>query len=142
MIEFIDFIADHLIEFKYDGLETDIPAYIPEEYNTNFVHSKQVKTIIADDKVIGFVGLMQINKDTFQLWGFLNKAIRDCKLSLYKTLKRELRTLNYPRLQVLVGSHLEPAQRLIEHLGFVQEGLLRKFTDNKDYYIYSIIGGA
>lgn len=116
----------------------------------NFTHSFKYfkisdvwfKTILIDDKVVGFSSATRYNKNFCEVFflfsddfykintGDLRTFIRECR--------RELKELKFDRVQASCYNGYDKAKKLLETLGFKHEATLKKAAYNsKDLDIYS-----
>jgi hypothetical protein len=96
----------------------------------------------VDGKVVGVGGVIPMWDGVGEGWFILTKDVLDCKveiiLIIHKVMKRMFEDLKLWRLQAHTRADFPKAIELLEHLGFVQEGYMRKYLPDKtDAYLYS-----
>jgi len=99
-------------------------------------------TIIDSDIIIGCGGVVDMHDGVGEVWTVIGEAFTGYKAerTVYSTCKKFINMLDpfYHRLQMCVKADFEEAQRFAEHLGFENEGVMRKFdSQGRDYIRYS-----
>jgi hypothetical protein len=144
MFKYVDFKKEHLIDFEYTGIES-LPENFQEHFVNMFGNSEEIHTLIADGVVFGFIGYLELNASTVQVWAFFNTEIH--KISIQKFLRsvfcRELKRLlkTYDRIQTFCLNDLKKVNNFIQWFKFKKEAVLKRFSNNQDYAIYVLFRG-
>jgi hypothetical protein len=98
-------------------------------------------TGLINDRIIGVGGVINFWEGVGELWLILTKDVLDCRVEAYKCIKEMARLLidenKLLRAQAHVRTDLFQANKMVEHLGFICEGKLRKYyPDGCDSYVY------
>lgn len=101
-------------------------------------------TILLDGKVMASGGILPLWKGVGEAWAITSDMVESHKLFFGKTaLKVFKKALNgFERVQTLIDADHAVSMKWAERLGFVNEGLMRKFIGGRDYYRYALIRGC
>ena len=80
---------------------------------------------IAGDKIVGMA------------WALLAEDFAAHQLSAFKLMKRALDVSPLLRIEAHVAHGHEEGERLLDHLGFTKEGVMRKFWQGCDYSLFA-----
>lgn len=101
-------------------------------------------TGLVDDKIVGVGGVVIFWEGVGEGWIMLRKDVLDFKISMYKCVQRMMDLVvkhhQLKRLQVVVRTDFPQAKKMVEALGFKQEGLMTKYCPDKtDAWLYARI---
>lgn len=94
------------------------------------------------EQIIGIAGATRVNDNTCEVWIILDECSKRYIREIYFYAVKSLDDLQryYERIQAIVRTDWPVAIRFMERLGFVKEGLMRKFgPDRDDFYLYGRI---
>ena len=119
-------IAHHPDREKWILRHTEGPAY----------------TGTVNGEIIGCGGVCMYWEGVGEAWASLSPRVTAMRKSVYLCLRECLRiiwtTFAMRRIQAIARCDFEAAQRLLEHLGFVQEATLRRYApDGVDCFLYA-----
>ncbi|KAJ9182132.1 hypothetical protein P3X46_006158 [Hevea brasiliensis] len=97
------------------------------------------RSICLDDRSIGYISVWQFSGDATEYWG---QGI--ATVSVKMAVSRVFQDIpDLVRLEALVEVENKGSQRVVEKVGFLKEGLLRKYTcckgEIRDLFIYSFL---
>ena len=94
---------------------------------------------LDNDKVIGIVGVVVINENTCEIFLLLDECAENYKREIYRLSIEFIEKLQetFVRIQAIVRTDWERGIKYLFRLGFEQEGRLRKFTPEDDYYLFA-----
>lgn len=101
-------------------------------------------TGIVGNEIIASGGITPVWEGTACAWLLSTPLIDKYKFFLHRTVKYAIlqtsKTKNLHRIETTILADHVVSQRWAERLGFVNEGLMRKFDSKKhDYYRYALI---
>ena len=92
------------------------------------------------EQIVCLFGIVKINEQTCEVFTVFDECARKYTRQIYEYAHRFLEFLEkqFIRIQAVVRSDWEMSRRWVEKLGFVCEGVLRKFgPDGTDYCMYA-----
>lgn len=107
------------------------------------IHEKDETALTAmyGDDVFACGGVTTRWKGTGEVWTLNSPIVKDYPLLFHKLMLRWLETIRkyhgLRRIQAVVEADNDTYVKWIELLGFKREGLLRKYYDGKDFYMYA-----
>lgn len=104
-------------------------------------------TLIIDGQVVGCAGVVIFAKGRGEAWALLSSLFYRHKKTAYRAIREGLGKIiderKLYRVQGLVKPDLEAAKNFIKHLGFQEEGLLRRYGLNgEDLIMFARTGEA
>jgi hypothetical protein len=97
----------------------------------------------AEGNIICCAGLQILHNEAAEVWSAMRDGFQRYGKSLYflqkKGIEKIVEERNIIRLQAHVEKNSLTARRYIEHLGFRQEGVCRKYFNRSDYILYARI---
>ena len=124
--EDIDYVSNHSISrgiFKHQPEQTDY-----------------IYTLEHDDKPLGVGGFRLINQSTAWCWVDLTHQSGNHIISVYRVIKEWIDIFSEEhklrRLQCYVEQDFEDARRMVQHLGFHKESIMKNFMGSKDADMY------
>lgn len=104
------------------------------------------KTGLVDGEIVGVGGVVIYWEGVGEGWIILSKKVLNFKIEVVMCIKEMMEQVivdcRLRRLQVTVRVDFPQAKKLVETLGFEQEGLMRKYLpDGTDCWIYAKIIG-
>ena len=94
---------------------------------------------------LGIGGFKLMNYDTAWCWVDLTDLAGGHIRTGYRVLKEWIESFTeehgLTRLQATVECDFDEAIRLVQHLGFKKESIMKKYVDGKDAFMYVWIGG-
>jgi len=125
----LDYVGEHSVSMGCFG---QMPKRIDYVY-----------TLEHDGKVLGVGGIKLLNPTTAWCWMDLTEEALKRRTVVYRVVKEWLdiliKDMGLIRLMAAVRTDFEEAIRTVEHLGFHQESVLKKFFEDKDAYLYARI---
>lgn len=94
-------------------------------------------TATSQGEIIACIGTIPQWENYSRAWALLSGDAGRCMVSLTRGISRWLRFHNAGRVDTAVDCTFGAAIRWAEMLGFEREGVMRKFKDGNDYYLYS-----
>lgn len=94
---------------------------------------------VTDGAVIGMAGIFERWTDVGLAWALLSDDFARHKFTVFKIMKRAIDASPLHRIEanVVVG-HTE-GERLLAHLGFAKEGLMRKYWQGRDHSLFALV---
>lgn len=92
---------------------------------------------VDGDQIVGMAGIFQRWADVGMAWALLSEDFPAHRLSAFKIMKRALDVSPLLRIEAHVAEGHEEGERLLGHLGFEKEGVMRKFWQGRDYSLYA-----
>lgn len=96
---------------------------------------------VEGDKLIGMAGIYERWEGVGLAWALLAEDFSARRWTVFKLMKRALDLSTYRRIEAYVVEGHDSGERLLEHLGFVREGTMRKFWQNKDHTLFAKVRG-
>lgn len=93
-------------------------------------------------KLVALCGHVPIWPGRTMLWAMLGVDSGPAMLAVTREAKRQIAAIHveFARVEAYVDRHHEEAKRWVALLGFRREGLMRKFANGVDYFLYSRVG--
>lgn len=91
----------------------------------------------GDELIVACIGTIPQWKGYQRAWALLSGDAGRCMVPLTRRISRWLRFHNEGRIDTAVDCTFEAAIRWAEMLGFRQEGIMRKYRNGQDFYLYS-----
>ena len=141
IVEYEEKYKELVEAFEYDGIEKEVMAGV--DFGLLILaYAKNGKVFIGIDdyKVVGAGGILPEWEGVGYAWIFMNKKV-DLKMA-YKKFKEEIEKgfRVFHRIHTHCLDRPE-TKRLLEHLGFTREGVMRKFFKTEDTIMYSKLRG-
>ena len=92
---------------------------------------------VCGDKIVGMAGIFERWSGVGLAWALLSDDFPDHRLSGFKLMKRALDVSPLVRIEAHVAEGHSEGERLLDHLGFGKEGVMRKFWQNRDYSLFA-----
>ena len=92
-----------------------------------------------DGKLMAMGGYTVIWPGRVAVWGYLGVDSGPSMAAMTRKVRRTLDdlALEFPRIEAYASRNYGAASRWLVLLGFRREGLLRKFADGRDYFMYA-----
>lgn len=104
-----------------------------------------VYTLEHEGEPIAVGGFKLMNYDTAWCWINLTYISKSHIIIVYRVIKEWIdifvKEHNLTRLQATVECDFEEAIRMIEHLGFERESIMKKYVEGRDAYMYVRLRG-
>jgi RimJ/RimL family protein N-acetyltransferase len=99
-------------------------------------------TIARGEKILAIVGVIQTRQGFGEVWSVTSDEIRSTPIAFHKLALALLRhfeqRLSLTRVQVTVREDYVTGQKWAESLGFVREGVMRKYDlDGSNHVLYA-----
>lgn len=111
--------------------------------NARFLDRFPSITAMVGETYIACAGFIPLWPNTAELWARVSPEAKPYKVEFNQIalnfISDTARALRLIRLQATVDREFVVAKRWINFLGFEEEGLLRKYFNDRDYIIYSRI---
>ncbi len=156
MIRSVPCTIDHMMEIRGDAREKNVAAFsMFTEWAARYLkEGPAIAAIETDDgRVLGCGGVRLLWSGTGEAWILLSlDAIAKSTQEQFSHYRKSAYTIagdllndicgDLTRIQAHVRADDEIGIRFVERLGFVREGLMRKFgPDGSDHYLYAIVRG-
>lgn len=128
------FMADRLRLQQAQMLNGQIAT--PETINMA-IDGGMALAAVDGDRLFGMAGIYERWPGVGLAWALLAEDFADHRFAIFKLLKRALDVSGYVRVEAYVVEGHEAGERLLEHLGFVREGTMRKFWHGKDHTLFA-----
>lgn len=92
---------------------------------------------VKGEKIIGMAGIFERWAGVGLAWALLSEDFACHRLSAFKLMKRALDVSPLIRIEAQVAAGHTEGERLLAHLGFAKEGLMRKFWQDRDYNLFA-----
>lgn len=89
------------------------------------------------EKIIGMAGIFQRWENVGLAWALLADDFPTYKLAAFRLMKRALDVSPLIRIEAHVASGHAEGERLLDHLGFAKEGVMRKYWQGRDHDLYA-----
>lgn len=123
---------DNAMMFKDNGAD---------KYISHYATSSFAFTAFYGDSIIAIGGILPIWPGAAEAWMFIGDDLAKHKRFIYKSVKNKIedsfKFLNLQRLQMVCLTSYEKAGIFAEHLGFVKEGTMEKYTNGEAYDLYA-----
>ena len=101
-------------------------------------------TALIEGKILGIGGVVVYWPGVAEGWYCLSEEANNHKISLVHCIKKvtakAFKDLNLHRLQTTIRLDFTQAKELVEHTGFELEGVMKKYTEDKqDAYLYALV---
>lgn len=101
-------------------------------------------TALADGKIVGVGGVAILWEGVGEAWLILTRDVLTIKIQAYKCIKQMCKTVieerNLRRIQATVRVDFPQANRMMQHLRFENEGILKNYCpDGCDVIMYARI---
>ena len=132
MFEVIKFDEKYLKDFIYDGIESEIIDYDIKEVVKKYASAGESFMGFNNHQLFGMGGVFPFfDTGIGQIWLLLNQEVYDYKTTAFRLIKEHLMKIierqNYRSIQILCLAENEKATTLIEHLGFTEKELWRRY---------------
>ena len=103
------------------------------------IHSGPAWSVRLDGKLVALGGHTPVWPGRTILWGYLGGDCGPALAAMTKEVRRNVRDMlvEFPRMEAYAERHHVPGHRWLKLLGFKQEGLMRKFYNDRDYVLYA-----
>lgn len=103
-------------------------------------------TATVGTQILGAGGVVQIWEGVACCWLLSTPLVEKYKLFLHRTVRNVIikatENLNLHRIETAILTDHQVSQQWAERLGFINEGLMRKFdSKGNDYYRYALVKG-
>ena len=92
---------------------------------------------VKADKIVGMAGIFERWEGVGMAWALLAEDFASHRVSAFKLMKRALDVSPLLRIEAHVAFGHEEGERLLDHLGFAKEGVMRKFWQGCDYSLFA-----
>jgi hypothetical protein len=98
-------------------------------------------TVYYDNEILCCGGVMMVWEGVAEIWTLESELIHKHPLAFHKFMKKWMgiffKKHNLVRMQATVDAGYDNYIKWIESLGFVREGLMKKFHAGRDYYLFA-----
>jgi hypothetical protein len=108
-----------------------------DHYGESLAAAGPAFTATVDGEVIACIGTIPQWKDYARAWALLSRHSGKNLLALTRGIRRWLRFHNAGRVDTAVACDFPQAIRWAQMLGFEREGVMRKYAEGKDFYLYA-----
>ena len=140
LIEFKKEHAHHMVTSMMNDPLTEIDSAWHEYLNGLEVESMSF-TAVKNNEIICSGGIVPIWDGVYEGWVMASNLIWDNKLGGAKVIKKGMEVLiteyKIIRLQTAIKKDFVLGQRFGAWLGMSNEGLMKKYQNNEDYYRYA-----
>ena len=92
-------------------------------------------------RLLGMAGIYERWEDVGLAWALLAEDFADHRVSVFKLMKQALDVTPFRRVEAYVVDGHEAGFRLLAHLGFEEEGVMRKFWQGRDHRLFAKVKG-
>jgi RimJ/RimL family protein N-acetyltransferase len=126
--EDFDFVADHSVSRGKVHPEC-----------TDFVY-----TLEHDGQPLCIGGFKMLNYDTAWCWIDITDVAGKHTIAMYRVIRDWIDNFTeekqLTRIQATVECDFEEAIRMVQHLGFKKESIMKRYVNNKDAFLYVKLG--
>ena len=109
----------------------------------NTLGKGQAYTMVSDEGIVACAGIVPLWKGTGEGWAITSELVEKYRISFAKSLLRYLfkiiQEFKYTRIQTTVLEHHQTSKEWLEWMGFTNEGLMRKYIGDNNYYRYALV---
>ena len=87
------------------------------------------------EHLLGMAGLCERFDGCALAWALLGEDFTGHKLSIFRSMKRALDATPFARVEAYVVEGHDAGITLLRHLGFVEEGIMRKLWQGRDHHL-------
>ena len=145
MIEIVPFNFVHARFIATNEMNADI-VNVKERYLKNLeqlVKPDTSWTGLIDGKIIAAGGMVELWDHVFEGWVMATADIQKHPIATARIIKKIFNKVmvkyDVHRLQTTVKADYEIGHKFAQWLGLEKEGLMKKYLDDNDYYLYSRI---
>ncbi len=143
-ITFVPFYADHAFKMNWKDKDEFMGMYKSSPQYFHIMEAKnEAITVIKGNLILGILMIRPINNDHAEVSIYMSHDyINEFDKELYKITKEVIAdlTAEYARVSAEVKTDNKKLEKLMIHLGFELEGVMRKYGHHgEDYSLYSII---
>lgn len=114
--------------------------FLEEEYKVA-IKAGQAISMLVNGVVVAIIGVVIVNKATAEVWSITSEEVKKHPIEFQRNVTALLEAYKnvakIKRLQITVRSDFNEGTRWAESLGFVKEGLMKKYgSDGHDHYLY------
>jgi hypothetical protein len=139
MIYYIPYHPNHAAMINFVEEESS-QNYMPPGIRREWMVPGLSYSAIKDGKVVACFGLLPLFGERALAWAMFDKDIGKSFVSVSKRarfmMEEQLR-YNFSRIEAYVDTSYPQAKRLVELWGFELEGIMKKFDNEKDYFLYA-----
>jgi RimJ/RimL family protein N-acetyltransferase len=141
MIHVIPFKKEHTLELK--EFMSLLQIHDPMEYGAVLEADPLSFSGIKDGRIIGAAGIHPIHPGVGRAWALLSGEVRNAEFFLHRQVKRRLPAFieigDFHRVETVVRTNFPDGYFWAERLGFIHEGILKKYgPDGSDYHSFAI----
>lgn len=92
---------------------------------------------VEASRIVAMAGIYERWSGVGLAWALLAEDFSDRRFSVFKLMKRALDVSPLVRIEAHVAEEHVEGHRLLVHLGFEREGLMRKFWQERHYSLYA-----
>lgn len=96
---------------------------------------------VDGNRLFGMAGIYERWESVGLAWALLAEDFASHRLTMFKLMKRALDVSPYRRVEAYVVEGHDSGERLLKHLGFVEEGVMRKFWQGRDHKLFAKVRG-
>ena len=145
MIEIVPFNFEHARFIATNEMNADI-VNVKERYLKNLEQLVKPDTSwkgLIDGKIIAAGGMVELWDHVFEGWVMATADIQKHPIATARIIKKIFNKVmvkyDVHRLQTTVKADYEIGHKFAQWLGLEKEGLMKKYLDDNDYYLYSRI---
>ncbi len=90
---------------------------------------------VDDGRLVCMAGIFERWEGCGLAWALLSRDFPAYRFSCFKLMKRALDVTPFRRIEAYVVGEHEAGKRLLDHLGFAEEGVMRKFWQDRDHLL-------
>lgn len=92
---------------------------------------------VEDGRIIGMSGLFERHEGAGVAWALLSEGFASRRFTAFKLMKRALDLSPLDRVEAYVVEGHDAGERMLTHLGFSKEGVMRKFWQGRNFSLFS-----
>lgn len=94
---------------------------------------------VSEGKIVGMAGIYERWSGVGLAWALLSEDFARHRFAAFKLMKRALDVSPLIRIEAHVAEGHTEGERLLAHLGFEKEGLMRKFWQERHYSLHALV---
>jgi len=140
-MKYINYKKEHALEIMIKGMNDNYPkSLVGKLYNPEkFENEGWSFTLIDEGNPVYCGGVHPLWEGVGEVWFFSSNIINKSPIKYIKSFKKKAQELveekKLVRLQAPVRQEFKEAKRFTEWWGMKEEGLMKKYFDNHDYYM-------
>lgn len=130
---------EHILSVHLQPMQMTSAGLLTPEYAQLLCSSTQIGwTLVEDGVVLGCGGLVECWENRAQAWTLISEPLLERFRTAHRMVRAKLAEAPWRRIEMDVDTEHKAAIAWAEHLGFVAEGVRRKYTvDGRDMILFA-----